>query len=84
MRPGAAAVPTIRPTAAVPSIHRPRSLARFFFLLSPAFSSLPVDYGSLACTSLLTAPKSISAASGCFFSAAITLPISFFDCAPVS
>ena len=41
-------------------------------------------HGSLACTNLLTAPKSMSDASGNFFSAPITLPMSFFVCAPVS
>jgi len=41
-------------------------------------------HGNFSWTSLLTMPKSISPASGCFFSAPITLPISFFDWAPVS
>ncbi len=44
----------------------------------------PPAYGSFACTSLLTALKSISAASGRCFNAPMTFPISFFDVAPVA
>ena len=61
-------------------------------IVSPPWSSDPIHtfsdpgspYGSFACTSLLTTLKSISPASGRFFSAPITLPMSFFVAAPVS